>query len=767
MNKKYLLIAFFLLMLVLAACSSEETATPETTPIPTETQTPAPEPEELLPISAVSIDEVQNIVWMWSGLIETQPASQSVVPDPENYTLTLTPDNLYSAKADCNMTGGTYQVDGSFITLMPGPTTLAECGEESLYNQYISLLGSVATFGMREDILVLGLKDGAGEMQFVNGGSVPTEPTPDPETCNAGIDPATVKIDTEGLYQEYLAECVLMTDYDESQPPGPTGLPDNIQILFDPLETEELKPNEPIIYIIPVEDYIEMWNANGNDSVETSIQELKALLEEKPEPIPTSGIPILPFEEVIGVPDIQVQGKYLDIEMGEGIRFVSRFSQGPNPVTNDNPPLFYTFQGFSDDGVYLISFFNPVTTDALPSSGEVSDEEMNSVNEDIQTYLDAKTTELNNLTPSDWNPDLNTLDAMITSLKWGEDEPAPEPTDQLTNIKWLWTSLIETDPASQSAIPDPENYSVVFLTSGTLNFIADCNTGSGSYSISGNQISISIELSTQAQCPEGSLSTQFVTLLGEAATYRFDSGSLFLDLVDNTGTMGFINGGIVTDPTDPDSSIATATTTEPLNVRSGPSTDYYSYGIVPAGTTFEISGISESGGWWYVKVPASLNPEGTGWISGDYTVTENTENIPVIPNPPLITATPTGAATAAPTSDPNVTATVAPTNPLAGTSWTVASINGQAPVGGVNLTLGFDQSTLSGNGGCNSFNGGYTVNGNSIAIGALASTGSLCGDEIDQQEQTYLNLLQSADTFQFDGSQLVLYSSGSEVLRFN
>jgi heat shock protein HslJ len=117
-----------------------------------------------------------------------------------------------------------------------------------------------------------------------------------------------------------------------------------------------------------------------------------------------------------------------------------------------------------------------------------------------------------------------------------------------------------------------------------------------------------------------------------------------------------------------------------------------------------------------------------------------------------------------------VTVTVNATNPLANTAWVPVSINGQPLIPANNmLTVSFNDSTVSGNGGCNSFNGPYSANGSSLSIGPLASTRALCGDEaMDQQEAAYLVALQSAVSFTISDGQLILFGgSGIEVLRLN
>lgn len=76
------------------------------------------------------------------------------------------------------------------------------------------------------------------------------------------------------------------------------------------------------------------------------------------------------------------------------------------------------------------------------------------------------------------------------------------------------------------------------------------------------------------------------------------------------------------------------TASEAINVRSGPGTNFPSYGVAPAGTQGVVIGISEDGGWWVVQVQRTdLVPDGQGWVSGEFVEAENTDGVPVIPSP--------------------------------------------------------------------------------------------------------------------------------------
>jgi uncharacterized protein YraI len=69
-------------------------------------------------------------------------------------------------------------------------------------------------------------------------------------------------------------------------------------------------------------------------------------------------------------------------------------------------------------------------------------------------------------------------------------------------------------------------------------------------------------------------------------------------------------------------------------VRSGPSTEYPSYGIAPTGSQATVIGVSEDGAWWVVSVSTQLAPDGQGWVSADFVEVTGEEDVPVIPAPP-------------------------------------------------------------------------------------------------------------------------------------
>ena len=74
---------------------------------------------------------------------------------PKKYTIIFNTDGTFEGQADCNAISGTYSQENGF-TITLGPSTLAFCGEDSLDQQYLTLLDNV----------VAGGPDGAGGLSL-------------------------------------------------------------------------------------------------------------------------------------------------------------------------------------------------------------------------------------------------------------------------------------------------------------------------------------------------------------------------------------------------------------------------------------------------------------------------------------------------------------------------------------------------------------------------------------------------------------------------
>ena len=95
----------------------------------------------------------------------------TTVPTPENYTVTFNKDGTLEGKADCNTFSGTFSQENGF-SIKLGATTMMYCGDNSLDQQYLQLLGNIAAGGPDgHGNLALETPGGEQRMLFKNGGN--------------------------------------------------------------------------------------------------------------------------------------------------------------------------------------------------------------------------------------------------------------------------------------------------------------------------------------------------------------------------------------------------------------------------------------------------------------------------------------------------------------------------------------------------------------------------------------------------------------------
>src|SRR5512136_1372366 len=131
-------------------------------------------------------------------------------------------------------------------------------------------------------------------------------------------------------------------------------------------------------------------------------------------------------------------------------------------------------------------------------------------------------------------------------------------------------------------------------------------------------------------------------------------------------------------------------------------------------------------------------------------------------------AAPTGSA--APTNPPAQPAksSTGGTDTLAGTSWMLATLNGQPALKDTTVTLNFAAGKVAGSDGCNNYTGSYTADGTNIKFSQMAATMMACPDPIMKQATAYTQALGQAATYKTDAKQLSLSdASGKELAVFS
>lgn len=113
---------------------------------------------------------------------------------------------------------------------------------------------------------------------------------------------------------------------------------------------------------------------------------------------------------------------------------------------------------------------------------------------------------------------------------------------------------------------------------------------------------------------------------------------------------------------------------------------------------------------------------------------------------------------------------VGETTGLEGTRWQLVSYqdstgNTVTAVPGVDAAITFADGNVGGTAGCNSFGGGYTVEGNTLTVGPLASTMMACLDNnIMEQEAAVQANLQAAATYTIEGDILTIANAEGETI---
>lgn len=114
---------------------------------------------------------------------------------------------------------------------------------------------------------------------------------------------------------------------------------------------------------------------------------------------------------------------------------------------------------------------------------------------------------------------------------------------EIRGIVWQWQFMHELD-GNAIPVPDPTRYTLTLNQDGnTAQILADCNSASGIYTISGNRISVEVETMTQALCAPESLSDQFLLSLSQVEFYESANDSLFLSPGADGGILIFGRGG--------------------------------------------------------------------------------------------------------------------------------------------------------------------------------------------------------------------------------
>lgn len=109
-----------------------------------------------------------------------------------------------------------------------------------------------------------------------------------------------------------------------------------------------------------------------------------------------------------------------------------------------------------------------------------------------------------------------------------------DPAARLTGTTWRWI-LAFSSSSEQTAIENPDNYTITFAEDGTVAVQADCNRAGGSYTFEGDTLTITLGPTTLAACPEGSRGDAFLNYLSTATSLSYEGSNLNIVLNADSG----------------------------------------------------------------------------------------------------------------------------------------------------------------------------------------------------------------------------------------
>jgi len=166
------------------------------------------------------------------------------------------------------------------------------------------------------------------------------------------------------------------------------------------------------ICIIPLSDASETDFAKSYPTINESASQLSRLLTNRPRKFRFyKDFTDLPYNNSSGA--ILSRVEYLPFKSGQGILYLTQYSQDilPSPVNNEE--LTCVFQGLSSDGKYFVAARFAITHPSLPKGIDFTDH----IKTDKQrNYLRKAEQRLNSVSEESFSPSLKTLKSLIASI---------------------------------------------------------------------------------------------------------------------------------------------------------------------------------------------------------------------------------------------------------------------------------------------------------------------------------------------------------------
>ncbi len=131
-----------------------------------------------------------------------------------------------------------------------------------------------------------------------------------------------------------------------------------------------------------------------------------------------------------------------------------------------------------------------------------------------------------------------TLNETGNQLVFSSASTAPTVSAPFVNSTYRWIARAGSQSVS---VPSPDRYTIAFAQNGTYALRADCNNGTGNFTVNGTKVKINPANLTKTYCGDQSLDKTFTSSLGQATGYEYDAatGRLVLIMVSNNERLTF------------------------------------------------------------------------------------------------------------------------------------------------------------------------------------------------------------------------------------
>lgn len=180
--------------------------------------------------------------------------------------------------------------------------------------------------------------------------------------------------------------------------------PAHLEITLDgyPSQTNMFKPK---IYIYPALEY-----ATAHQGAAESIKRLQSILA-NPSSVTPENLPGVPFFNAAQMFATQIDVIKFQFQSGAGVRMITAYGQAAGPITSDM--TFYHFQGLTNDNKFYIIAILPIQVPTVNTKFPGFDAQPDA----LKQYYNAVSANFNSAAPSEFNPSLIALDALIQSIQ--------------------------------------------------------------------------------------------------------------------------------------------------------------------------------------------------------------------------------------------------------------------------------------------------------------------------------------------------------------